>query len=80
MKDSEVQWYCHSCGSRNPEPNLRGPPPWIPAFAGMTKPELAYVHSVNISPYFASSEGEGFPPSPMVTLNRFICRQGRRKE
>jgi hypothetical protein len=34
----------------------------------MTKPGLAHVHSVNISPYFASLEGEGFPPSPMATL------------
>jgi hypothetical protein len=46
---------------------------WIPAFAGMTRfgglPfELAHVRFVHISPNFASPEGEGFPPSPMVIL------------
>jgi hypothetical protein len=32
-------------------------------------PYLGHVHFVHISPIFASPEGEGFPPSPMVTLN-----------
>ena len=33
-------------------------------------PYLAHVHFVHISPIFASPEGEGFSPSPMVTLGR----------
>jgi hypothetical protein len=32
-------------------------------------PYLAHVHFVHILPIFASPEGEGFAPSPMVTLN-----------
>jgi hypothetical protein len=47
---------------------IRGKTFWIPAFASMTKPELAHVHSVHILPYFASPEGEGFPPSPKGKL------------
>jgi hypothetical protein len=35
-------------------------------------PYLAHVHFVHISPIFASPEGEGFSPSPMVALNRII--------
>jgi hypothetical protein len=30
--------------------------------------ELAHVRLIHITPIFASPEGEGFPPSPMVTL------------
>ena len=46
---------------------------WIPAFASMTRSgglpfELAHVHSVHISLYFASPRGEGFPPPPKETL------------
>jgi len=37
---------------------------WLRSF-----PYLAHVHFVHISPIFASPEGEGFRPSPMVTLN-----------
>jgi hypothetical protein len=67
----------HSCGSRNPEENLKKITRWIPAFAGMTDwlgsfPYLAYVLSVHISPISTSPEGEGFPRSPMVTLDEFI--------
>ena len=33
------------------------------------KSEKPYVHYVHISPYFASPQGKGFPPSPEGTLN-----------
>ena len=38
------------------------------AAASLTKPQLAHVHSVNVSPYFASRQGEESPLSPKGSL------------
>jgi hypothetical protein len=52
--------FCNGVNSsRNPEHNLERKNLWIPAFASMTNrisllSELAHVHSVHISLYFAS--------------------------